>query len=506
MYGSTEPTLTATVDGVVGNDALNYSLSRAEGENAGPYAITVTLGENPNYNVTATNGTFTINKKAATVTADNKSKVVGENDPTLTATVNGAVGNDVLSYNLDREAGESVGTYAITVTLGENPNYNVTAYDGTFTITLPPCPTLGTTTYTPDPVTGSATTITLTTPVNGLASGVTVSNPQYTAQMGNTSVTVSNVSYNNSNGTMTGKIAITNAMRNQSITVTPSISTSGCSSNTVTGNPVEICVQPVLPSFGTVSNTDAAGKTNLFYRAGSYTYATINNYDASMIQEMGFYISTSSDEVVNHTCAPIVGTYGDVDTRSYGASQMIPLIYGGSPSVQPTYITALNVKVSLSACGKTTYYQPYMKLNLCGEIVTVYGNSVNSFTMWGPESKESSTVFEPTVSVSPNPVSSGSNVTLTAESYMTIQSFDIGQLTIPQAFNNYGWALGSTNINSNNWTYRWEDENGNTIHTSHTSGTKTVKPTQTTTYTAYGEFTYGGETCRVSKSVTVTVQ
>ena len=39
------------VDGVVGEDKLNYSLSRAEGEDAGEYAVTVTPGENPNYEV-----------------------------------------------------------------------------------------------------------------------------------------------------------------------------------------------------------------------------------------------------------------------------------------------------------------------------------------------------------------------------------------------------------------------------------------------------------------------
>ena len=135
VYGDTDPELTAAVDGTVNGDTLNYTLSRAAGENVGEYAITVTLGENPNYDVTATNGTFTITKKATTVTADAKSKVYGAADPALTATVDGTVNGDTLNYTLTRAAGENVGEYTITVTLGENPNYDVTAVSGTFTIT-----------------------------------------------------------------------------------------------------------------------------------------------------------------------------------------------------------------------------------------------------------------------------------------------------------------------------------------------------------------------------------
>ena len=135
VYGDADPELTATVTGLIGEDTLNYTLARAEGENVGEYEITVTLGENPNYDVTATNGTFTITKKAATVTAVDATKVYGDTDPELTATVTGLVGNDTLNYTLTRTEGENVGEYEITVTLGENPNYDVTASNGTFTIT-----------------------------------------------------------------------------------------------------------------------------------------------------------------------------------------------------------------------------------------------------------------------------------------------------------------------------------------------------------------------------------
>ena len=102
----------------------------------GDYAITVTLGSNPNYNVTPTDGTLHIDPKAATVTADNKTKSYGDDNPAFTATVTGTVNGDTLSFTLGTTALKfsNVGDYPITVTLGSNPNYSVTPTDGTLHI------------------------------------------------------------------------------------------------------------------------------------------------------------------------------------------------------------------------------------------------------------------------------------------------------------------------------------------------------------------------------------
>ena len=93
---------------------------------------------------------LTINKATATITPDDKSKVKGEADPELTATVTGLVGDDTMTkdvdYALSREPGEDVGTYVISASpkiqssilkaLAVNAeNYNVNYETGTFTIT-----------------------------------------------------------------------------------------------------------------------------------------------------------------------------------------------------------------------------------------------------------------------------------------------------------------------------------------------------------------------------------
>jgi hypothetical protein len=139
-YGDDNPALTATVVGeVVGGDAIDYSLSTTAVKlsGVGDYPIMVTLGSNPNYDVTPTDGTLTINKKDASVTADDKSKTYGDDNPTLTATVVGQVtGGDAIEYSLSTTALKlsGVGDYPIVVTLGSNPNYDVTPTDGKLTI------------------------------------------------------------------------------------------------------------------------------------------------------------------------------------------------------------------------------------------------------------------------------------------------------------------------------------------------------------------------------------
>src|SRR5204863_7400734 len=92
------------------------------------FPIVVTLGSNPNYDVTSTDGSLAITAKTATVTANDKTKVYGEANPALTATVVGAVGSDTLNYSLatTATASSNVGSFPIEIGLGSNPNYDVT--------------------------------------------------------------------------------------------------------------------------------------------------------------------------------------------------------------------------------------------------------------------------------------------------------------------------------------------------------------------------------------------
>src|SRR5213078_2014264 len=99
------------------------------------YPITVSLSSNPDYSLAPFHNTLSVGKKAATVVADHKAKTYGDDNPALTAVVTGTVNGDTLAYTLASTAVKysGVGDYPIAVTLGSNPNYNVTATDNTLT-------------------------------------------------------------------------------------------------------------------------------------------------------------------------------------------------------------------------------------------------------------------------------------------------------------------------------------------------------------------------------------
>lgn len=150
--------LTVTAEG---RDVGSYDFSYNEG-------YTVMLGdddvtENFYINDEGLAQKLTITKAKLTITADNKSKVVNAAEPELTATVTGLVGEDAginlkdAYYSLNRDSGETVGSYTIHTTKVEQPtfddkNYEVELVNGTFTITgTTPTPTPTPPTPTPTP-------------------------------------------------------------------------------------------------------------------------------------------------------------------------------------------------------------------------------------------------------------------------------------------------------------------------------------------------------------------
>src|SRR5207244_8477366 len=95
------------------------------------------------YTVTFTRGTFTINKKTASVTPDPASKTYGNADPALTGTLSGFLAADNVTATYSRTAGETVAgsPYVISAVLspaGVLGNYAITYNTANFTITARP--------------------------------------------------------------------------------------------------------------------------------------------------------------------------------------------------------------------------------------------------------------------------------------------------------------------------------------------------------------------------------
>ena len=131
-YGEDDPDLVPTIDGLLKGDEIAYDVMREPGESIGEYEVSVRGEElQGNYRVSFASGTLTIQRRKATVTADRVTKAYGDDDPELTATVEGVLEGDVLEYTLSREAGESLGAYPVAVTGKEaQGNYIVSYAEG----------------------------------------------------------------------------------------------------------------------------------------------------------------------------------------------------------------------------------------------------------------------------------------------------------------------------------------------------------------------------------------
>jgi hypothetical protein len=118
---------------------LSTTATQFSGVAGSPYAIAVNLGANPNYSVTPSDGTLTIDPKAATVAANNKVKTYGAVIPALDAMIVGEVaGGDAVDYTLSTTATQfssvAGSPYTIVVSLGANPNYSVTSSGAMLTV------------------------------------------------------------------------------------------------------------------------------------------------------------------------------------------------------------------------------------------------------------------------------------------------------------------------------------------------------------------------------------
>ena len=122
------------------SSAENGDFTAAVPVNAGTWYVKAAVTGNDNYDSAQAVKSFTIAPKAVTITANNASKVYGEADPTLTATVSGVVSGDTIVATASRADGNNVGSYTISAAVDTNSsqytvgNYNISLVNATFTI------------------------------------------------------------------------------------------------------------------------------------------------------------------------------------------------------------------------------------------------------------------------------------------------------------------------------------------------------------------------------------
>ncbi len=139
-YGDPNPSLTSVVSGVPpGGDPVVFTLSTTATNlsSVGAYPITVLPGVNSNYAVTPVQAVMTVIPHSASVVAVNTNRAYSTSNPQFSAVVNGQVpSGTVITYTLASSAASnsSVGVYPISITLGNNPNYSISATNGSLTV------------------------------------------------------------------------------------------------------------------------------------------------------------------------------------------------------------------------------------------------------------------------------------------------------------------------------------------------------------------------------------
>jgi len=145
-YGDADPLLSARYAGFqYGDDAsvlsgLRLSTATGAGATAGMHAITGAGTDAANYTVTYRPGTLTVDKALLLVKADDKSKVYGDADPALTATMSGFRYDDTASVvsgmRLSTASGAQagVGTHPIVVIDASADNYALRFVPGVLTV------------------------------------------------------------------------------------------------------------------------------------------------------------------------------------------------------------------------------------------------------------------------------------------------------------------------------------------------------------------------------------
>mgnify|MGYP003634897946 CR=1 FL=1 len=141
-YNGTEQSVNGfTVDGLVNNEVASVlsgvSTSGGKGTNAGSYTLTAS-GSDGNYELTFVDGTLTINKAAATVTANSGTTTYNGTEQsgsgfTATGLVNGETESVLTGVTTSGGKGTNAGSYTLTAS-GSDGNYELTFVDGTLTI------------------------------------------------------------------------------------------------------------------------------------------------------------------------------------------------------------------------------------------------------------------------------------------------------------------------------------------------------------------------------------
>jgi len=151
-YGEVNPALTYSYSGFKNSDDESdldvlpvIETAALSTSPVGSIPVTLTGGSDNNYDYTNINGVMTITKAPLVISSDNKTKVYGEENPSLTVSYSGFVNGEDNSALIQAPLAEvnaditsSTGDYAIGLAEAASENYEIEYNEGYLTITQAP--------------------------------------------------------------------------------------------------------------------------------------------------------------------------------------------------------------------------------------------------------------------------------------------------------------------------------------------------------------------------------
>ena len=201
LYGAAVPALTYKYLGLVNGDVAPSTLptivtTALASSPVDSYPITVSAAADANYTINYVPGILKVDKAPLIITAENKTKVYGTANPTLTYTYSGLVNGDLATITWPTIItaalpNSSVGVYPIIPSAAIDPNYTISYVNGSLTVTKAPL----TITAKPHTITYNGTVYTGGNGVvpTGLAAGESISNLTGTLNYTGTSQGAKNV-------------------------------------------------------------------------------------------------------------------------------------------------------------------------------------------------------------------------------------------------------------------------------------------------------------------------
>ncbi|MBV4357603.1 MBG domain-containing protein [Pinibacter aurantiacus] len=149
VYGANNPALTASYTGFVNGEnasslttAPTITTTATPSSVVGNYPVTASGAVDANYTITYVPGNLSVTPAVLTITADDKTKIYGENNPALTVHYSGFVNNDdpttlttAPTVTTTATAASSVGDYPIGASGAADANYTIIYVNGKLSIT-----------------------------------------------------------------------------------------------------------------------------------------------------------------------------------------------------------------------------------------------------------------------------------------------------------------------------------------------------------------------------------